>query len=38
MVAQSPTHMYMEMLEEGTYALQKFAEVRHPEMAGMAVG
>ena len=38
MAAQPPTHVYMEMLEEGTYTLQKFAEVRHPEVAGMAVG
>ena len=38
MAAQSATYVYMEMLEEGTYTLQKFTEMRHPEMAGMAVG
>ena len=38
MVAQSHTHVYMEMLETSADTLQEPAKMRHSEMAGMAVG
>ena len=38
MATKSHPHVYMEMLEEGTHTLQELAEMRHTEMAGMAMG
>lgn len=38
MAARSHPHVYMEMLETDTYTLQEFAEVRHSEVASLAVG
>ena len=38
MAAQSYSHVYMEKLEAGTHTLQEFTEVRHRDMAGLAVG
>ena len=38
MAARSHPHVYMEMLEEDTYTFQEFAEVRHTEVASVAVG
>ena len=38
MVAQSITHVYMEMLETSADTLQEPATVWHSQVAGMAVG
>jgi hypothetical protein len=38
MVAQSHTHVYMEMLETSADTLQEPATMWHREMAGMAMG
>ena len=38
MATQSNPHVYMEMLETGTHTLQELAEVRHPEVASVAMG
>ena len=38
MAAQPNPHVYMEMLEAGAHTLQELAEVRYPEVAGLAVG
>ena len=38
MATQSNPHVYMEMLETGTHSLQESSEVRHTEVAGLAMG
>ena len=38
MVTPPNPHVYMEMLEAGTHTLQELTEVRHPEVAGVAMG
>ena len=38
MVAQSVTHVYMEMLETSADTLQEPAKLRHRQKAGMAMG
>ena len=38
MVAQSLTHVYMEMLEKSADTLQKSTKMWHCQVAGMAVG
>ncbi len=37
MASQPPSHVYMEMLEEGARTFQGPTEERHPEVAGVAV-
>ena len=38
MAAQSYSHVYMEKLEAGTHTFQESAEMRHRQVAGVAMG